>query len=162
MLKCRQAQDGKAASSFSAWTIAVGVSLAEHHAVLEAATGDERDPAVESMIADVIRRARDHGVTVVLISHNIADVMSLTDRIIAMRLGRVEKPEKVRQYGEYIEAESRRLRRSLYVVQDVRAGDVVSVHQTSLDPGGLRAMETERLAFLMMVADGVGGGRLTR
>ncbi|HEX2062192.1 MAG TPA: HAMP domain-containing sensor histidine kinase, partial [Thermoanaerobaculia bacterium] len=26
-----------------------------------------------------------------------------------MRLGRVEKPEKVRQYGEYIEAESRRL-----------------------------------------------------
>lgn len=32
------------------------------------------------------------------------------------------------------------------------------VHQTSLDPGGLRAMETERLAFLMMVADGVGGG----
>ena len=38
-------------------------------------------------VHDVIRRVRDHGVTVVLISHNIADVMSLTDRIIAMRLG---------------------------------------------------------------------------
>jgi simple sugar transport system ATP-binding protein len=41
-------------------------------------------------VHDVIRRVRDHGVTVLLISHNIADVMSLTDRIIAMRLGRVE------------------------------------------------------------------------
>ncbi|CAN5563226.1 ATP-binding cassette domain-containing protein [soil metagenome] len=41
-------------------------------------------------VHDVIRRVRDQGVTVVLISHNIADVMALTDRIIAMRLGRVE------------------------------------------------------------------------
>ena len=32
-------------------------------------------------VHDVIRRVRDQGVTVVLVSHNIADVMSLTDRI---------------------------------------------------------------------------------
>ena len=32
------------------------------------------------------------------------------------------------------------------------------VHQTSLEAGGMPPLETERLAFLMMVADGVGGG----
>ena len=32
------------------------------------------------------------------------------------------------------------------------------VHQTSLETRGIRSLETERLAFLMMVADGVGGG----
>jgi simple sugar transport system ATP-binding protein len=40
-------------------------------------------------VHDVIRRVRDQGITVVLISHNIADVMALTDRIIVLRLGRV-------------------------------------------------------------------------
>jgi simple sugar transport system ATP-binding protein len=41
------------------------------------------------LVHDVIRRVRDGGITVVVISHNMADVMSLTDDIIAMRLGRV-------------------------------------------------------------------------
>ena len=53
----------------------------------------------------MIRRVRDHGVTVVLISHNIADVMSLTDRIIAMRLGRVEASfETARTSGDEVVA----------------------------------------------------------
>jgi simple sugar transport system ATP-binding protein len=56
-------------------------------------------------VHDVIRRARDHGVTIVLISHNIADVMSLTDRIIAMRLGRVEASfETARTTGDEVVA----------------------------------------------------------
>ena len=41
------------------------------------------------MVHDVIRRVRDQGVTVVLISHNMADVLALTDRVVAMRLGSV-------------------------------------------------------------------------
>jgi simple sugar transport system ATP-binding protein len=41
------------------------------------------------IVHDVIRRVRDQGITVVIISHNMADVLSLTDRIVAMRLGRV-------------------------------------------------------------------------
>jgi simple sugar transport system ATP-binding protein len=41
------------------------------------------------LVHDVIRRVRDQGLTVVIISHNMADVMSLTDHVIAMRLGRV-------------------------------------------------------------------------
>jgi simple sugar transport system ATP-binding protein len=40
-------------------------------------------------VHDVIRRVRDQGITVMIISHNMADVMALTDHIIAMRLGRV-------------------------------------------------------------------------
>lgn len=41
------------------------------------------------MVHDVIRRVRDAGITVIVISHNMADVMALTDDIVAMRLGRV-------------------------------------------------------------------------
>jgi simple sugar transport system ATP-binding protein len=41
------------------------------------------------LVHDVIRRVRDQGITVVIISHNMADILALTDRIIAMRLGRV-------------------------------------------------------------------------
>jgi simple sugar transport system ATP-binding protein len=56
-------------------------------------------------VHDVIRRVRDQGVTVVLISHNIADVMSLSDRIIAMRLGRVEATfETARTTGDEVVA----------------------------------------------------------
>jgi simple sugar transport system ATP-binding protein len=56
-------------------------------------------------VHDVIRRVRDQGMTVVLISHNIADVMALTDRIIAMRLGRVEAEfETARTSGDEVVA----------------------------------------------------------
>jgi simple sugar transport system ATP-binding protein len=41
------------------------------------------------LVHDVIKRVRDAGITVVVISHNMADVMSITDDVIAMRLGRV-------------------------------------------------------------------------
>jgi simple sugar transport system ATP-binding protein len=38
-------------------------------------------------VLDLIRRVRDAGVTVVLISHNMVDVLSVCDRIAVLRLG---------------------------------------------------------------------------
>lgn len=38
-------------------------------------------------VLDVIRKVRDKGVTVVLVSHNLADVMSVADRVEVFRLG---------------------------------------------------------------------------
>lgn len=38
-------------------------------------------------VLDLIRRVRDAGVTVVLISHNMVDVLSVCDRIVVLRLG---------------------------------------------------------------------------
>ncbi|QRK08299.1 sugar ABC transporter ATP-binding protein [Archangium violaceum] len=39
-------------------------------------------------VLDLIRRLREQGLGVVVISHNLADVFSVADRIIVMRLGR--------------------------------------------------------------------------
>ncbi len=39
-------------------------------------------------VLDMIRQARDEGVAVVLVSHNMQDVLSVADRIEVMRLGR--------------------------------------------------------------------------
>jgi simple sugar transport system ATP-binding protein len=39
-------------------------------------------------VLDVIRRVRDQGVTVVLISHNMPEVLAVADRIEVLRLGR--------------------------------------------------------------------------
>ncbi len=40
------------------------------------------------MVKDLIRRLRDRGLGVVVISHNLADVFDVADRIIVLRLGR--------------------------------------------------------------------------
>jgi simple sugar transport system ATP-binding protein len=39
-------------------------------------------------VLDVIRRVRDRGVTVVLVSHNMPEVLAVTDRVQVLRLGR--------------------------------------------------------------------------
>ena len=39
-------------------------------------------------VLDVIRRVRDSGIAVVLISHNMPDVMAVSDRVEVLRLGR--------------------------------------------------------------------------
>lgn len=39
------------------------------------------------MVKDLIRRLRENGLAVVVISHNLADVFDVSDRIIVMRLG---------------------------------------------------------------------------
>ncbi|MFF5235213.1 ATP-binding cassette domain-containing protein [Dactylosporangium sp. NPDC000521] len=38
-------------------------------------------------VLDLVRRLRDHGIGIILISHNMADVMAVSDRIHVLRLG---------------------------------------------------------------------------
>jgi D-xylose transport system ATP-binding protein len=44
--------------------------------------------AQSRQVLDLIRRLRDQGLAVVVISHNLADVFEVVDRIIVLRLGR--------------------------------------------------------------------------
>jgi D-xylose transport system ATP-binding protein len=39
-------------------------------------------------VLDLVKRLRDRGLGVVVISHNLADVFEMADRIIVLRLGR--------------------------------------------------------------------------
>jgi D-xylose transport system ATP-binding protein len=39
-------------------------------------------------VKDLIRRLRERGLGVVVISHNLADVFDVSDRIVVLRLGR--------------------------------------------------------------------------
>ena len=47
-----------------------------------------------AMVLDLVRRLRDHGLAVVVISHNLNDVFNIADRIAVLYLGRmvVEQP----------------------------------------------------------------------
>ena len=44
--------------------------------------------AQTAQVLDLLRRLRDRGLGVILISHNLADVFSVADRIVVLRLGR--------------------------------------------------------------------------
>ncbi|CAN5487188.1 ATP-binding cassette domain-containing protein [soil metagenome] len=44
--------------------------------------------AQTAMVYDLVRRLRDRGLAVVVISHNMADVFAVADRIVVLRLGR--------------------------------------------------------------------------
>ena len=44
--------------------------------------------AQTQVVLDLVRRLADHGVGVVFISHNMADVFAVADRIVVLRLGR--------------------------------------------------------------------------
>ena len=41
-----------------------------------------------AQVLDLIRRLRDRGLAVLVISHNLADVRAVSDRIVVLRLGR--------------------------------------------------------------------------
>ena len=41
-----------------------------------------------AMVLNLVRRMRDNGLAVVLISHNLSDVFRVADRITVLRLGR--------------------------------------------------------------------------
>jgi D-xylose transport system ATP-binding protein len=41
-----------------------------------------------AQVKDLIRRLRERGLGIVVISHNLADVFDVSDRIIVLRLGR--------------------------------------------------------------------------
>jgi D-xylose transport system ATP-binding protein len=44
--------------------------------------------AQTAQVLDLIERLRDHGLGVILISHNLADVKAVADRVMVLRLGR--------------------------------------------------------------------------
>src|SRR5262249_12397648 len=44
--------------------------------------------AQTAQVLDLIERLRDRGLGVILISHNLADVKAVADRVIVLRLGR--------------------------------------------------------------------------
>jgi len=50
------------------------------------------------MVYDLIRSLRDKGLAIVVVSHNLADVFALADRIVVLRLGR--------NAGEFVPSES--------------------------------------------------------
>jgi len=51
-----------------------------------------------AMVYDLIRSLRDKGLAIVVVSHNLADVFALADRIVVLRLGR--------NAGEFVPSES--------------------------------------------------------
>ena len=55
--------------------------------------------AQTAMVYSLVRRLRDRGLAVVVISHNMADVFAVADRISVLRLGR--------NAGEFVPSESR-------------------------------------------------------
>jgi len=47
-------------------------------------------------VLDLIRRLRDHGVSVILVSHNMQQLVTVADRVTVMRLGRTVATRDVR------------------------------------------------------------------
>ncbi len=47
-------------------------------------------------VLDLIRRLRDHGIGVVLISHRMPDVFAVCDRVMVMRRGRKVADKKIK------------------------------------------------------------------
>ena len=47
------------------------------------------------MVLDLIRRLRDHGLAVMVISHNLNDVFEVADRIAVLRLGRMVAQDRL-------------------------------------------------------------------
>jgi D-xylose transport system ATP-binding protein len=54
--------------------------------------------AQTAMVYDLVRRLRDRGLAVIVISHNMADVFAVADRIVVLRLGR--------NNGQFVPSES--------------------------------------------------------
>ena len=80
------------------WTAGVAIALVA--AIFLAIQATARQMRLSQMKSDFVSN----------VSHELRTPLS-SIRVFGeyMRLGRVEKPEKIREYGEYIEAESRRL-----------------------------------------------------
>ncbi len=50
------------------------------------------------MVLDLIRRLRDHGLAVMVISHNLNDVFEVADRVAVLRLGRMVAEGPIAQF----------------------------------------------------------------
>lgn len=52
-------------------------------------------PEQQANVLDLIRRLRDQGTTVIVVSHNVEHVMAVCDRVVVMRAGRVAGVRRV-------------------------------------------------------------------
>src|SRR5262249_26158080 len=50
------------------------------------------------VVLDLIRRLRDQGIAVIVISHNLNDVQSVADRVAVLRLGQMVSVGPLAQY----------------------------------------------------------------
>ena len=65
------------------------------------------NPEETGQMMEIARRVRDHGVTLLLVEHDMQAVMGLCDRITVLNFGRLlteGTPEEVRRHPEVIEA----------------------------------------------------------
>jgi simple sugar transport system ATP-binding protein len=77
-------------------TIARSMSWARKLLILDEPTNHLGVHEVEELLR-LIRHVRDEGVAVILISHTLAHVMAITDRIIVMRLGEIVAEHMTRE-----------------------------------------------------------------
>jgi simple sugar transport system ATP-binding protein len=77
-------------------TIARSMSWARKLLILDEPTNHLGVHEVEELLR-LIRHVRDQGVAVILISHTLAHVMAITDRIVVMRLGAVVAEHRTRE-----------------------------------------------------------------
>ncbi len=71
----------------------------------ESAAGLTHEEAEE--LADLVRRLRDRGITILLVEHNMRFAMNLCDRIVVLNQGRIlaeGRPEEIQQNPAVIEA----------------------------------------------------------
>jgi len=50
------------------------------------------------MVLDLIKRLKDHGLAVMVISHNLNDVFEVADRVAVLRLGRMVAQDKISNF----------------------------------------------------------------
>jgi len=65
------------------------------------------NPEETRVMMDLVRKVRDHGVTLLLVEHDMQAVMGLCDRITVLNFGKLlteGTPEEVRSHPDVIEA----------------------------------------------------------
>ena len=77
-------------------TIARSMSWARKLLILDEPTNHLGVHEVEELLR-LIRHVRDEGVAVILISHTLAHIMAITDRIVVMRLGQAVAEHRTRE-----------------------------------------------------------------
>jgi D-xylose transport system ATP-binding protein len=89
--------------------------------------------AQTAQVLDLIERLRDRGLGVILISHNLADVKAVADRVVVLRLGR--------NAGDFVMAEATQEQ----IVQAITGAsdNAVSRRQARVGGGGMTRAGTE-------------------
>ncbi|NYI42495.1 ATP-binding cassette domain-containing protein [Demequina lutea] len=77
--------------------IARSVAWAKRVILLDEPT-NHLGPHQSGQVLDVIRRARDKGLGIILISHALRQVLEVTDRIVVVRLGRQVANDCIENY----------------------------------------------------------------